>query len=317
VTVPHQPTAVPPPGGAPLPAGNAPLPTPIASQDARIVDRGYRRYEGVRLGARGAERALFVASVQRALGLRRRFRHKIIPLLVAAMAYLPAAVFVGAAALIPDRVARDLVPDYGGYYGFVTSAILLFVAAVVPDVLCSDRRSGMLGLYLAAPLTRDTYVAMKAAAVGAVVTLVTLGPPVLLLVGYSFVDLGPGWPADGLLLLLRIIAAGLAVAAWYTALAMVASALTDRRAVASAAIVLATLVSTAVVGALVEGAGASEWLRLADLFDVPFELVYRIYGQAGQYPDLPTLPLVLVYLALVAAAFAFVRQRYQRLEVTK
>jgi ABC-2 type transport system permease protein len=255
--------------------------------------------------------------VQRALGLRRRFRYKIIPVLVAVMVYLPAAVFVGAAALVPDQVARDLVPDYGGYYGFVTAAILLFVAAVVPDVLCNDRRSGMLGLYLAAPLTRDSYVATKWAAVGAVVTLVTLGPPVLLLIGYSFVDLGPGWPGQGLLLLLRIVGAGLAVAAWYTGLAMVASSLTDRRAVASAAIVLATLVSAAVVGALVNGAGASEWLRLADLFDLPFELVYRIYGEAGQYPDLPTLPLVVTYLALVGAAFVFVRQQYQRLTVTK
>ena len=57
--------------------------------NARIVDQGYRRYEGPRLGARGAQRALYVASVQRAVGLRRRFRHKVIPLLVTIMAYLP------------------------------------------------------------------------------------------------------------------------------------------------------------------------------------------------------------------------------------
>ena len=100
------------------------------------------------------------------------------------------------------------MPLYGDYYGFVTAAILLFVAVVVPDVMCTDRQTGMLGLYLAAPLTRDTYLAMKAAAVTSVITVVTFGPPVLLLIGYSLLDLGPGWPRDGLVLVVRIVAAG-------------------------------------------------------------------------------------------------------------
>jgi ABC-2 type transport system permease protein len=285
--------------------------------DARILDRGYRRYQGQRLGARGAQKALFVASVQRALGLRRRFRYKAIPLLVAALAYLPAIVFVGVAALIPNQMAQHITPYYSGYYGFVTSAILLYVAAVVPDVMCSDRRTGMLGLYLAAPLTRDSYLAMKGAAIGAVVTLVTLGPPVLLLIGYSFVNLGPSWPGEGLALLLRVVIAGLAVAAWYTAFAMVTASLTDRQAFASAGIVLATLVSAAVVGALVNGAGLTQWLHLADLFNLPFEVVRRIYGETGLYPGIPTGPLYLSFMGIIALAAAFVRFRYQRLAVTK
>jgi ABC-2 type transport system permease protein len=285
--------------------------------DARILDRGYRRYEGPRLGAAGAQRALFVASVQRALGLRRRFRYKIVPLLVAGMVFLPAAVFVGVAALIPEQLATGLVPRYGDYYGFVTAAMLLFVAAVVPDVMCTDRQTGMLGLYLAAPLTRDTYVAMKAAAVASVIALVTLGPPLLLLIGYSFVDLGPGWPTDGLVLLVRIVGAGLVVALWYTGIAMVASALTPRRAVASAGIVLATLVSAAVTGGLVEGAKLSPWFRLGDLFNLPFEVVRRVYGEPGNFPELSTVPLVAVFIVAIVAMAVIVRTRYQHLTVTK
>ena len=41
-------------------------------------------------------------------------------------------------------------------------AVLVFVAFVAPEVLCPDRRTGMLGLYLASPLTRDTYLVGKA-----------------------------------------------------------------------------------------------------------------------------------------------------------
>jgi len=240
-----------------------------------------------------------------------------VPLVVAVMAYLPAAVFVGVAALVPDELGDAVTPDYGDYYGFVTSAILLFVAAVVPDVVCGDRRSGMLGLYLAAPLTRDGYLAMKALAVGTVVGGVTLGPPVLLLIGYSFVDLGPGWPGEGLLLVARIVAAAAIVAVWYTALGLVASSLTDRRAFASAGIVLAALVSAAVVGALVDAAALTSWLRLADLFNLPFEAVRRVYGEEGEYPELDTGWVLATVAGFVVVAAVFVRTRYQRLVVTK
>jgi ABC-2 type transport system permease protein len=285
--------------------------------DAHIADRGYRRYQGERLGARGAQRALYLASLQRALGLRRKARYKIVPVLVAIMAYLPAAVFVGASAIVPEQIAEGLQVDYGGYYGFITAAILLFVAATVPDVLCADRRTGMLGLYLAAPLTRDSYLAVKAAAVTTVIGIVTVGPPLLLLIGYSLVEAGPSWPTEGATLLLRIVVAGLVVAVWYTALAMAVCSLTDRRGLASAGIALGAIGSAAVVSALVGGAELSVWLRVLDLFNLPFELVYRVYGEPGNEPELTTLPLALAYLAWVVGAGVLVRTAYQRLTVTK
>ena len=74
-----------------------------------------------------------------------------------------------------------MLPSYSDYYGYVTAAIVVFTAFVAPELLCSDRRDRMLGLYLASPLTRDTYLLAKAAAVMAVLGLVTLGPPLFML----------------------------------------------------------------------------------------------------------------------------------------
>ena len=37
------------------------------------------------------------------------------------------------------------------------------LAFVAPEALCTDRRTGMLGLYLASPLTRDSYLVAKVA----------------------------------------------------------------------------------------------------------------------------------------------------------
>ncbi len=121
--------------------------------DARILDRGYRRYDGPRLGVRGAVRSLAWHSALRALGLRRTFWAKLLPLASVGIAYVPALVFVGVAALLPAALTEGggLLPDYADYYGFISAAIVLFVALVGPEVLCPDRRHRMLGLYLASP----------------------------------------------------------------------------------------------------------------------------------------------------------------------
>jgi ABC-2 type transport system permease protein len=285
---------------------------------ARIFDQGYRHYDGRRLGSRGAMRAVYKAAVQRSLGLKRSARFKVVPVVTAAMAYVPAMVFVGVAALLPDQL-DDVVPDYAGYYTFVTAAIVLFVAFVAPEVLCTDRRSGMLGLYLAGPLSRDQYLAAKSAAVATVIAVVTLGPPVLLLVGYTFADVGPGSFPSTLKVLVQIIAAAAVVTVWYTVISLAVSSLTDRRSFASAGIILLVLVSSSVVSALVRGADLSPWLRLADVFILPFELVRRVYGDEGEQElaELGTARLALGALVIAAGAVVLLRSRYRRLTVTR
>lgn len=285
--------------------------------DARILDQGYRPYDGVRRGPAGAVRSLAWHSTLRALGLRRTFWAKLLPLASVAIAYLPAAVFVGVAALLPGEIENEVLPTYAEYYGFISAAIILFVAAVGPEVLCPDRRSGVLGLYLASPLTRDSYLVAKVLAVLPVLATVTLGPPLLLLVGLTLADSGPEGLGDFLLLLLRVAAAGLAVAGAYTALSLAAASLTERRAVASGGIILFLLTISTATSALVEGADADVRLHLLNLFLVPFELATRIYGDAGSEPRLSTASLVAANLAWVLAAGALTRWRYQRLRVTR
>ena len=75
---------------------------------------------------------------------------------------MPALVFIGVAALVDDeRVRRNVIPTYGEYYGFIVSALIVFAAFVAPEALCPDRRTGLLGLYLASPLTRTSYLAVE------------------------------------------------------------------------------------------------------------------------------------------------------------
>jgi len=286
--------------------------------DAQIAERGFQRYEGRRSGVPGAIRSVARESIRATLGLGRPARHKIFPIVAVVIAYLPAVVFIGIAVLIPgDILEPEEVADYPGYYGFIILAIVLFAALVAPEVLVSDRRNGMLAMYLSTPLSRGTYLAAKAIAVGATLALVTLGPPLLLLAGYTVEGEGPDGLGSWLLVLVRIVLAGIAISAPLAAVSMAASSLTDRRAFAAIGIVLLLLASPILAGALVEGAELSPNWRLLDISTMPFELVFRIFGQEGNFPELATGAVLIANIAWVAAGLGVVWWRYSRLVIAR
>jgi len=293
--------------------------------DARILDRGYRRYDGPRLGVGATVRSLAVQTTQRALGLRRSAWSKIIPFGTVAIAYLPAIVFVGASVFFGDAIARAggiRLPSYGQYYGFVSAAIFVFAAFVAPEVLCTDRKTGMLGLYFASPLTRSTYLLGKLLAVLGVLALVTLGPPLFMLVAYTVNGRGPDGLVEWITVFGRMVVAGLAVALATALLSLAISSLTTRKAVAAAGVIFVLVGSAGVSDALIRNGGGSSYLFLLDLLQLPLELVFRIYGErfhvdspaAGQ---LGTGTLAAAYLAWCALFGLIVWLRYRRLQVTK
>ncbi|HXH55810.1 hypothetical protein [Iamia sp.] len=286
---------------------------------ARIVDRGYRAYAGPRSGGRGAVVTVWRQSVQRALGLRRSPWAKILPVVSVAISYVPAIVFIGLVALVPTDELTDIdpLPTYGEYFPFIQAAITLFVAFVGPEVLCTDRRTGMLGIYLASPLTRDTYLSAKAAATFTVLSLVTVGPPLLMLVAYMLQGVGPDGPAGVAATFARIVVAGAALSLLYTAVSMGVSALTDRKAFATAALLLLVVVSSLFMAVFIEAAELPGSLYALSLINGPFNLVQLIHGEEPLVTDL-TLPAAIAGVAawtLLGAAVC--RTRYQRLQVTR
>ncbi|HYD10156.1 MAG TPA: ABC transporter permease [Acidimicrobiales bacterium] len=291
----------------------------MSTSDAHIYEQGYRKHEGARLGPGASIRSLALHSATRALGLRRTFWAKLLPIATVVISYLPASVFVGIAALIPEEITNevDAIPTYHDYYGFISAAILLFIAIVGPEVLCSDRRHGMLGLYLASPLTRETYLVSKVLGLVPVLGLVTLGPPLLLLVGRVFVDAGPESFGDFLLLLLRAVAGAVAVTAVYLSVSLAGASLTDRRAIASAGFILALFVTGTVSGVLHEALDVNEHVLLLNLVALPFELVVRIYGEPGDLRDVSTAAVVLANVAWTVGGASLVLWRYKKLAVTR
>ena len=115
-----------------------------------------------------------------------------LPVLAIAIAYVPNIVFVGVTALIPTiACATRCCPGTPSPTASSPRRSLLFVIFVAPEAMCPDRRSGILSLYLATPLTRTRYIFAKAAAVFTTLLLVTLGPPLLYLIGLAPQSAGP------------------------------------------------------------------------------------------------------------------------------
>lgn len=231
-------------------------------QGARIYDVGYRSYTGPRSAPVWAMATVWRHTLQRVLGLRRSFRHKVLPGIALVIAFLPALIFAGISAFLPvDPILEDILPSYGGYVATIATALALFASFVAPEALCTDRRSGMLDLYLAGPLDVTRYLGAKWAAVWSVMLAMTVGPQLFLVAAYTVESAGPPL-SDAPLLLGRIVLSGVGVALFYTAVAMGVSSLTTRKAVAAVATVLLLFVPSISVAAAVESGGAPDELAL-------------------------------------------------------
>ena len=297
----------------------------------RIIDRGYRHYLGPRRGVVGSMRSVVRHTTERCLGLHRPARAKVFPVLVVVLAYVPTLVYVGVAVIgnrleregAPGRaLAASFIPRYADNYGQVVLAVILFAAFVAPEVLCPDRRSGMLGLYLASPLDRITYLVSKAASVLMLVSLVTVGPGLILLIGYATQGYGPVGARDWATTVGRIIGAGLAISVLYTMVALAISSVTSRKAAASASFVALMIGVPGLITYLIIWAGASSSLGLLNLLTLPYEAVYRIFEEPtpfvyGGEPALSAGAVWAAYAGWVALSLLVIADRYRRVQVTR
>ena len=285
--------------------------------EARLFDLGYRGYDGARQRPARAILTLAWFTAMRVLGIGRGGRHKVLPALTLVIAFLPALFNVAISAFADVVLEEDLI-SYGDYTFIIGSALTLFAALVAPEALCPDRRSGMLGLYLAGPLDRTRYLAAKALGVFGVMLLITVGPLLFMLLAFELAGLGE--PATELpRLLLRIFVTGLATALLYTSLSLAVSSFTTRRAAAAVATVLLLVVPVFVVRTAIENADAPAELDLLSFPFVASELAYRIFGQESGDTEAPLAELSTGLVAgglLAASAVALLVcwLRYRRIE---
>ncbi|MDJ0768236.1 MAG: ABC transporter permease [Ilumatobacter sp.] len=282
--------------------------------DAQILDRGYRRFEGERSGVRGSMRSVAWHTTRSILGLGRPARHKVFPVIVIVIAFIPALVFLALTAFIGDLLEGELRPEYWEMFGFSFLATVAFTALVAPEAIVRDRRDRMFSLYLSTPLSRTTYLLAKVGAVLLTMTLIVLGPALLALIGFTLQSLGPDGPVAWLGVMWRLLVVGLAICAVYTTLSLGVASLTDRRAFASIAVVLVMVGTALVSGLLVEEAGMSDNWRVLDPVGSALELAPRMFGDRGEeFQDVSTWVVLLGSGGWAALGSALLLGRYRKL----
>ena len=138
-----------------------------------IHDIGYRRYAGPRLGRTHAVLAMYVHGLRGAFGLGRPTRSKVVPFGLLAIILAPAVISAAITAVLPFPVPLLSSVHYAM---FLQVPIILFVAAVAPQLITGDLRFGTLTLYLARPLRRADYVWARLAAMSTAVLIVLALP---------------------------------------------------------------------------------------------------------------------------------------------
>ena len=308
-----------------------------------LYDIGYRRYEGPREGRNRARVALWTNGVRTALGIGRGARAKILPILLFASISIPAAVFVMIASFAEGFGAGDFagVPRHADYYDVVSILILLFSAIIAPELLCADRRSQVLQLYLVRPLTSTDYVAGRWLAFFTILLALVYSGQIVLFAGFTLSAEEPlEYLRENWLDVPRFLAAGAAIAAFTTTIPLAVSGFTNRRAYAAGFVIGLFIISSAVANALttcveqdfvVEDGVAvaapcepvtgrwAKWIALTDFGNVPALVSDMIFdeepdssGAARQVAELNDAIPVAWYLALTAGPAALLLWRYRR-----
>jgi ABC-2 type transport system permease protein len=296
-----------------------------ATRRGAVYDRGYRPYEGPRGKRAAATWALYKASIRRALGIRRSWRQKVAPFVLLGIVTIPAIVNVGIGyvtrnrTFIADRVEIITYRDYVG----VSSALLLFVALVAPDVICPDRRQHVLPLMFARPITGIDYVAAKLGAIATILFAFSFLPQVVLFVGNMLVsNRALDYFTGHLEVLWNVPVAVLLLAVYYAVVGVAISSLTERRVVAGASIIglfLVTSIASGIfVGDFEENGGSAA--ALVNILALPLYLRDLVFlGHIDTQSPLTGvtnggLSAVVLYTAVLVVGAGVLLRRYRWVE---
>ena len=299
-----------------------------------LFDLGYQHYDGPREGRMRARKAVFVDGIRTILGVGHGSLAKVLPILLFAAAMTPAVVMAIIASLFDGLTGA--LPGHADYYEVVSIVLIIFAALIAPELLCPDRRNGVISLYLVRPLTTTDYVFARWLAFFSITLLLVYSGQAVLLASLILSASEPlEYIKDNWLDIPRILGAGLLVAIFITTLPLAISAFTDRRAIAAAIVIGLFIISAATAGILTEceerhdqdrsgnceplTGDSAKWFSLVDIVRVPTNVNDMIFGveEEGQRSQitagLPRIVPIGWYVLLTGGLATVLWWRYRKL----
>ena len=305
-----------------------------------LYDLGYQHYGGPREGRMRARKAVFVDGFRTTLGLGHGPLAKVLPILLFGAAMAPAVIM----AIIASQTEGLLdLPSHDEYYERVSIILIIFSAIIAPELLCPDRRNGVISLYLVRPLTITDYVMGRWLAFFAITLLLVYSGQIVLLAGLILSASEPwDYIRENWLDIPRILGAGLLVAIFITTLPLAVAAFTTRRAYAAAFVIGLFIISSAAGDILTscddndggrrqspEGTrqcepvtgDSAKWFGLVPLGRVPTnvnDMVFEVEDEgwrSRQIAELPRIVPIGWYVVLTGGLAFVLWSRYRRLSV--
>ena len=284
-----------------------------------IYDLGYQSYSGPRYGRWHAIRTLFAYSFRAAFGIGRGEAARRMPIVVTAMVFMPALSQVGVAS------ATGMINfiHYSNYLEFSAILLGLFAAAQAPELIVTDKQSGVLSLYLSRPLRATDYALAKLAALTAAMLVLTVGPQLVLFIGKILLA-AKLWPAftGEFSKLWPILVGSLLISLFFATIALALASFAVKRAYGTAA-VIAFFLLTPAFAEIVRSVATGDLRRWAVLlnpatlimgFSQWLFLVEASRRSAVGRADLPGKAYLLVMLSACAVATAILLTRYRKNE---
>jgi len=296
------------------------------AREGTVFDIGYQHYSGPREGRNRARLSVIKDGVRTSLGLGRGALAKVLPwLFVGVLVFIAVimALVAGAADRLIGPEAEQLnLPSHSDYYGIASIIVFVFAAVGAPELLCPDRRDGVINLYLVRPLTGTDYVFSRWCAFFVVMVAVVWLPQTILLLGLCMGDPQPvQYLRDNWLDIPKFLAAGIALSAYTTTLALLVAAFTTRRAYASVFLVGLFVITTPFTTGLAAEIGGTvgQWISMFNLSNIPVHVNDVIFGDVSlitsEAPaaELPAWILVGWYLLWTLVPAGILWMRYRRL----
>jgi ABC-2 type transport system permease protein len=292
-----------------------------------VFDIGYQAYTGEREGRARGRLAIYKDGLRTALGFGRGGRAKVLPwFFIAAISALGLvfSIIAGAANRLGGAGTAEQMnlPTHSDFYAIASIILFVFAAVVSPELLCPDRRNGVINLYLVRPVTGSDYIVSRWAAFLSVMLVAAWLPQAILFLGLSGGDAVPlDYLRDHWIDIPRFLLAGAALAAYTTNLAMLTASFTTRRAYASVFLVGLFVITTPFTMGLAEETEglAGQWISMFSLTNIPVHVNDVIFGKVSEMtseaPAAKFGPTILVswYLLWTFVPAAILWWRYRRL----
>ena len=252
--------------------------TTDTQSSGQVFDIGYQHYTGTREGRVRARKSIYLDGCKNALGIGRGGWAKFLPWLLIGPTIMVGLVFAAIAAFFSQtfgdiaeaggEAVLDL-PSHTDLYAATVFIILLFAAVMGPELLCPDRRQGVIHLYLVRPITLIDYLGTRWCAFATITFFVALIPQVTLFAGIMFgvPDL-PDYISDNWADIPRFVGMSALLAVFATSFTFAMASLTTRRMIATLIVMAIFIVSSTAVELFLELTNLEDledWIRLLDL----------------------------------------------------